>query len=183
MRPIDQHSLCQLHRSVGHDRCKLSRTCEKFPICDDKITENGRCVIKITGIHCSTKAQCQMERDIQWMKRKISWLVQSASIGMVGHDRWHYVLLVLANHRGVTSVQRHSLTSFGILLDRRDFPFSEFKGHPRRSTLGIGGNRRLCPYSMCCVSNFGEDNVINGSLLDTYIGTKIEEIDDELLNW
>ena len=39
-------SLCQLHRSVGHDRRKLSRTCERFPICDDKITENDRCVIK-----------------------------------------------------------------------------------------------------------------------------------------
>ena len=37
-------SLCQLHRSVGHDRCKLSRTCERFPICDVKITENDRCV-------------------------------------------------------------------------------------------------------------------------------------------
>ena len=47
------NSLCQLHRSVGHDRCKLSRTCERFPICDDKITENDRCVIKIIGIHCS----------------------------------------------------------------------------------------------------------------------------------
>ena len=45
-------SLCQLHRSVGHDRCKLSRTYERFLICDDKITENDRCVIKIIGIHC-----------------------------------------------------------------------------------------------------------------------------------
>ena len=35
--------------------------------------------------------------------------------------------------------------------------FSEFKGHPRRSTLRIGGNRRLCPFSVCCGSNFGEN--------------------------
>ena len=26
--------------------------CEEFPICDDRITENDRCVIKIIGIHC-----------------------------------------------------------------------------------------------------------------------------------
>ena len=45
-------SLCQLHRSVGHDGCKLTRTCERFPICDDKITENDRCVLKIINIHC-----------------------------------------------------------------------------------------------------------------------------------
>ena len=49
--PSWKHSLCQLHRSVSHDRCKLTRTCERFPICDDKITENYRCVITITGIH------------------------------------------------------------------------------------------------------------------------------------
>ena len=47
-------SLCQLHWSVGHDRCKLSRTYERFLICDDKITENDRCVIKIIGIHCTS---------------------------------------------------------------------------------------------------------------------------------
>ena len=45
------NSLCQLLRSVGHDRCKLSWTCERFPICNDKMTENDRCVIKIIGIH------------------------------------------------------------------------------------------------------------------------------------
>ena len=55
-------SLCQLHRSVGHDRCKLSRTYERFLICDDKITENERCVIKIIGIHCETLwAQCRTQ--------------------------------------------------------------------------------------------------------------------------
>ena len=25
---------------------------ERFPICDERITENDRCVIKIIGIHC-----------------------------------------------------------------------------------------------------------------------------------
>ena len=34
-------------------RCKLSRTCERFPIFDDKITENDRCVVKIIGLHCT----------------------------------------------------------------------------------------------------------------------------------
>ena len=33
--------------------------------------------------------------------------------------------------------------------------FSEFKGHPRRSTLRIGGNRRLCPFSVCCGGSLG----------------------------
>ena len=27
---------------------------EGFPICDDRITENDQCVIKIIGIHCNT---------------------------------------------------------------------------------------------------------------------------------
>ena len=53
----DGSSLWQLHRSVGHDQCKLSRTCERFPICDDKITENDRCVLKIIGIHCGSSVQ------------------------------------------------------------------------------------------------------------------------------
>ena len=35
--------------------------CEGFPICDDRITENDRCVIKIIGIHCaSMKIQGKM---------------------------------------------------------------------------------------------------------------------------
>ena len=51
-------SLCQLHRSIGYDRCKLIRTCERFPICDDKVPENDRCVIKIIGIHCYSINLC-----------------------------------------------------------------------------------------------------------------------------
>ena len=31
-----------VYQSVGHDQWKLSRTCEKVPLCDDKITENDR---------------------------------------------------------------------------------------------------------------------------------------------
>ena len=58
----------------------------------------------------------------------------------------------------------------------------EFKGHPRMSTLRIGGNRRLCPFSVCFGGNFGENcqycDKWNSSC---YIGTKIEEIDDELV--
>ena len=51
-------NLCQLLRSVGHDQCKLSLTCERFPICDDKVPENGRCVIKIIGIHYYSMNLC-----------------------------------------------------------------------------------------------------------------------------
>ena len=32
--------------------------CEGFPICDDRITENDRCVIKINGIHCTFPTIC-----------------------------------------------------------------------------------------------------------------------------
>ena len=50
---------------------------------------------------------------------------------------------------------------------------SEFKGHPCRLTLRIGGNRRPCPFSVCCGGNLGggeiANNVINGSLLDTLV--------------
>ena len=45
--------------SVGHDWCKLSRTRERFPkhACDDKITQNDWCVIKIIGIRCDAKSK------------------------------------------------------------------------------------------------------------------------------
>ena len=43
--------LAQTSSQSLHDRCKLTQTGERFPICDDKITENDRCVIKIIGIH------------------------------------------------------------------------------------------------------------------------------------
>ena len=39
-----------------------------------------------------------------------------------------------------------------------------FKGHPRRLTWRIWGNRRLCPFSMEIA-----DNVINVSFLDTLV--------------
>ena len=72
-------SLCQLHRSVRHDRCKLSWTGERFPICNDKITENDRCVIKIIGIHCyhvmsvseNCKRQLQVVKILSLQKLKI----------------------------------------------------------------------------------------------------------------
>ena len=34
---------------------------------------------------------------------------------------------------------------------------SEFKGHTRRLTFRIGGNRRLCPFSACCGGNLEEN--------------------------
>ena len=43
-------------RSVSHDRCKLSGTCEKFPICDDELQKMTD-VSKIIGIHCSPHTQ------------------------------------------------------------------------------------------------------------------------------
>ena len=69
-------SLCQLHRSVGHDRCKLSRACERSPTCDDEITKNDRFVIKIICIHWimylvfyvvpSRQATCQPYHTLWW---------------------------------------------------------------------------------------------------------------------
>ena len=38
--------------SVMTDANKVWPSCERSPICDDKITENDRCVIKIIGIFC-----------------------------------------------------------------------------------------------------------------------------------
>ena len=75
-----------------------------------------------------------------------------------------------------TSVQHHSLASFWYIAGG----FPEFKGHPRRLTLRIGGNRRLSArksnrpkilFSVCCGGILGEiaDNAINGSVLDTLV--------------
>ena len=71
-----------------------------------------------------------------------------------------------------TSVRHHSLTSFGIYpLNRR----SGFKGHPRKLTLRIGGNRRLCPFFRVLRRKFGggggeiADNAMDGSPLDTLV--------------
>ena len=35
--------------------------CEGFPTCDDRITENDKCVIKIIGIHCIIQIQLGSE--------------------------------------------------------------------------------------------------------------------------
>ena len=63
--------------------------------------------------------------------------------------------------------ERHSLMS----LNRRGFPVSGLTGHLPRSGLCFEENCRLCPFSVCCGSDFGEitDNGINGSLLDTLV--------------
>ena len=76
--------------------------------------------------------------------------LQSAKLTCVG-DLWTQTLRSISQSPRATSVRHHSLTSFGKLL--RVFP--EFKGHTctRRSTLRIGGNRRLCPFSVCCGDN------------------------------
>ena len=42
----------------------------------------------------------------------------------------------------------------GDWLNERTYVVPEFKGHLRRSTLRVGGNCRLCPFSVCCVGNF-----------------------------
>ena len=72
---------------------------------------------------------------------KVYDFLQSANLTCVG-DIWTQALRSISQSPRATSIRNHSMTSFGILLYRRDFPFSEFKGHPRRSTLRIGGNRR-----------------------------------------
>ena len=51
--PRTQLTKVQIEISVQGRHTEASRTCERFPICDDKITENDRCVIKIIGIHCT----------------------------------------------------------------------------------------------------------------------------------
>ena len=73
-----------------------------------------------------------------------------------------------------TWVRHHSLTLFGILLNRRGFSLSVFKGHPHtaRLTLRIGGNRRLnVRFPSVAVAIWGKiaDNAINGCLLDTLV--------------
>ena len=45
-------------------------TCERFPICDDKITENDRCVIKIIGIHCFSSEN--FTKKLDWKKMVMS---------------------------------------------------------------------------------------------------------------
>ena len=68
------YSLCQLHQSVSHDGCKLSWTRERFPICDDKITENDRCVIKIIGIHCMYRAVALLHSVILLKNLSCPWI-------------------------------------------------------------------------------------------------------------
>ena len=70
----------------------------------------------------------------------------------------------------ITRRQR-MMSNRGDWLIERTFVVSEFKGHPRRLTLRIGGNRRFCPFSACCGGNLGEiaDNAIDGSLLDILV--------------
>ena len=59
MSLYDQH-FCFIHNGVVAvyanyigPSVMTDANCEGFPICDDRITENDRCVIKIIGIHCS----------------------------------------------------------------------------------------------------------------------------------
>ena len=92
-------SLCQfIHRSVGHDWCKLTRTYKSFLICDDKITENDRCVIKIFGIHCTDRpekhklaggcwdlASCQVSLNSVKRFQKRNWKCLSEIKGKGGH--------------------------------------------------------------------------------------------------
>ena len=49
---------------------------------------------------------------------------------------------------------------------------SEFKGHPRRLTSQIEGNRRLSPFPCVVAVIWGGEianNAINGSILDTFV--------------
>ena len=61
---------------------------------------------------------------------------------------------------------------------------SEFKGHPRRLTLRIRGNRRPSPFYVHCMlrRRFGGNcQYCDKWEFSWYNGTKIEEIDDELV--
>ena len=41
---------------------------EEFPICNERITENDRCVIKIIGIHCRTVGNLKQGEFTKWKK-------------------------------------------------------------------------------------------------------------------
>ena len=83
---------------------------------------------------------------------KVYNFLQSAKLTCVG-DLWTQAL------RSISQSPRGNLgsTSLAEVIWYIAGRFSEFKGHPHRSTLRIGGNRRLCPFSVCCGSNFGEN--------------------------
>ena len=98
------------------------------------------------------------------------------------YDLWTQTLRSISQSPRATSVRHHSLTSFGISLNRRGFPVTEFKGYPRRLTLRIGGHRRLCLFSLCCGGNLeGNCQYCDKLKSSWYIGTKIKEIDYELV--
>ena len=46
---FDYASLCQLQMYIGPS-VMTEANCEGFPTCDDRITENDRCVIKIIDV-------------------------------------------------------------------------------------------------------------------------------------
>ena len=85
--PRTKYSLCQLHRSVSHDRCKLIWTCERFPICDDKITENDQCVIKIIGIHWKYTEGANLRKNLNFLPpvliiKSMNWNILTVSLAL-----------------------------------------------------------------------------------------------------
>ena len=94
-------------------------------------------------------------------------------------DLWIQTLRLISQSPRATSVRHHSLTSFGISLKMRGFQLSGFKGHPRRLTLRIEGNRRLCPFSVCSAA-IGGDCRCDKWKYYWYIGTKLKKL---MMNW
>ena len=87
-----------------------------------------------------------------WKTDEVYDLLQSAKLTCVD-DLWTQTLHSISQSPRATSVRHHSLTSFGTCILLRGFP--EFKGHPRRLTLRIGGNRRLRTYEpISCIVIF-----------------------------
>ena len=85
---------------------------------------------------------------------KVFDLLQSANLTYVD-DFWTWTIRSISQSSSANLVRHNSPTLFDILLNRRGFPFSGFKGHPRRVTLRIGVNWRLCPFFVWCGTNLG----------------------------
>ena len=106
-----------------------------------------QCIKKTSIYHIIGNFPQNCHRNTRKTDKDYDFL-QSAKLTCVG-DLWTQALRSISQSPRATSIRNHSPTSFGISLYRRDFPFSEFKGHPRRLTLRIVGSRSLCPSSVC----------------------------------
>ena len=120
---------------------------------DNSVRLEMRQIGPFTYLSCRSDGQMNLADTGNTQKTdKVYNFLQYAKLTCVG-DLWTQAL------RSFSQSPRGNLgsTSLADIIWYIAGRFSEFKGHPRRSTLRIGGNRRLCPFSVCCGSNFGEN--------------------------